>query len=168
MTKTRIITQSAMLLAMALAIQSLRIIIPLPPIATMLIIGTGVNLVLLVLAYRVSMTSAVLIGTILPIVAFMQGQLPQIIFCPAVAIANIILVCLAKRWRGRPAVWLAPAAKAGVLLGLSNLIAEGIGLPPAVRHTILMMMGAGQLITATIALILEKKLEKYIFCRKNC
>lgn len=168
MTKTHIITQSAMLLAIALVIQSLRIIVPLPPIATMLIIGTGVNLVLLVLAYRVSMTSAVVIGTILPIVAFMQGQLPQLIFCPAVAIANIIFVCLAKRWRERPAVWLAPAAKAGVLLGLSNLIAEGIGLPPAVRHTILLMMGVGQMITAMIALIIEKKLEKNIFYRKSC
>lgn len=167
MQKTRIITHSALLLAVALAIQSLRIIVPLPPIATMLIIGAGVNLVLLVLAYRVSMTSAMLIGAILPIVAFMQGQLPMVVFCPAVALANIIFVYYASRWQGQQTVWLAPMVKAGALLGMSYLIVEAVGFPPAVRSAILFMMGFGQLTTAMIALIIEKKLEKYIFCRKN-
>lgn len=167
MQKTRIITHSALLLAVALAVQSLRLAVPLPMSVSMLIVGTGINLVLLILAYHVCLRSAMLIGAILPIVAFMQGQLPMVVFCPAVALANIIFVYYARRWQGQQTVWLAPMVKAGALLGMSYLIVEAVGFPPAVRNALLFMMGFGQLTTAMIALIIEKKLEKYIFCRKN-
>lgn len=167
MTTTHIITRSALLLAIALSVQSLRVIVPVPPLVSMIVIGTGINLVLLILAYRVSIKSAALVSAILPVMAFFQGQLPMIVFCPAVAVGNIIFVCLALKWRGKQTVWLAPPAKAVVLFTLSYLIVETIGLPPAAGQAILVMMGAGQAITAMIALIIEKKLEKIIFYRKN-
>lgn len=167
MEKTRVITQSALLLAVALAVQSLRVVVPIPPMVSMLIVGTGVNLVLLILAHRVASVSAMVIGAVLPLVAFVQGQLPMFIFCPAVAFGNAIFIYWASRWQGQRAVWLAPLVKAGALLGMSYLIVEAVGFPPAMRGAILFMMGLGQLITALIALIIEKKLEKYIFCRKN-
>lgn len=168
MTKTRMMTESALLLSVVLVVQSLRVVVPLPPILSMLVIGTVVNLVLIVLAYRVSLVGAAVVGAILPVMAFLQGQLPMIVFCPAVAFANAIFVYLAVKWRGSSTVWIAPAVKAGVLFGLSYLIVEAVGLPSGVRRMILLMMGCGQLMTAMIALLLEKKIEKIIFCRKNC
>lgn len=168
MNKTRMITETALLLALALVLQSLRVIVPIAPPITMFVIGTGVNLILLVLAYRVSVIGAVIVGAILPVMAFLEGQLPMIVFCPAVIFANIVFVWLASKWRASRLVWLTPIIKAGILFGLSDLIVEAVGLPTGVRCAILFMMGIGQLITATGALLLEKKLEKYIFSGKNC
>ncbi len=168
MTDTRIVAQGALLLAVALCIQNLRFILPLPPFASMIIIGTGVNLMLLFLAHRVSLKGAVIASVALPVTAFLQGQLPLFIFCPAVAVANIIFVQLASRWHHEAKVWLAPLAKAGALYLMSWGIVQIAELPPAMTHTILFMMGIGQLVTASAAVFLEKKIENRIFYGKNC
>ncbi len=168
MTDTRTTAQCALLLAVALCIQSLRFILPLPPFASMLIIGTGINLMLLFLAHRVSVKGAVIASIALPVTAFFQGQLPLFVFCPAIAVANIIFVQIAARYHREAKIWLAPLCKAGTLYLMSWGIVKIAELPPAMTHTILFMMGFGQLITATVAIFLEKKIENRIFCRKNC
>lgn len=168
MNDTRTVALSALLLAAALCIQSLRLVLPLPPILSMFIIGTGVNLILLLLAYRVNPKGAIIASVALPVTAFLQGQLPLFVFCPAVAIANIIFVSLAARWRANRKVWLTPLFKAGALYLMSWGIVLVAEFPAPMTHTILFMMGFGQLITAIIALVLEKKIENRIFSGKNC
>ena len=168
MTDTRIIAQGALLLAVALCIQSLRFLLPLPPFASMIMIGTGVNLMLLFLAHRVSLKGAVLASVALPVTASLQGQLLLFVFCPAIAIANIIFVSVAIRWQTSRKIWFAPFCKAGALYLMSWGIVTIADLPPAMTHTILFMIGLGQLITASVALFLEKKIENRIFCGKNC
>ena len=168
MTDTRTVAQGALLLAVALCIQSLRFIMPLPPLLSMFIIGTGINLMLLLLAARVGVKGAVLASVALPVTAFFQGQLPLFVFCPAIAIANILFVILASRYHRQTKVWLAPCCKAGALYLMSWGIVEIADLPSQMTHTILFMMGFGQLITASAAIFLEKKIENRIFCQKNC
>lgn len=168
MTDTRIVAQGALLLAVALCIQSLRFILPLPPLVSMFIIGTGINLMLLLLVHRVGRKGAVLASVALPVTAFFQGQLPLFVFCPAIAVANIIFVIIASRYQGQIKVWLAPCCKAGALYLMSWGIVLIADLPPQMTHTILFMMGFGQLVTASIAIFLEKKIENRIFCQKNC
>lgn len=168
MTDTRIVAQGALLLSVALCIQSLRFILPLPPFVSMIIIGTGVNLMLLLLAHRVSLKGAVITSVALPVTACLQGQLPLFVFCPAIAVANIIFAVVASRYHREVRIWLAPFCKAGALYLMSWGIVLVAELPPAMTHTILFMMGLGQLITATIALFLEKKIENRIFYEKNC
>lgn len=163
---TRTVAQAALLLAAALCIQSLRLILPLPPLVSMFIIGTGINLMLLLLAFRVSAKGAVIASVALPVTAFLQGQLPLFVFCPAVAAANIIFVCAAYRWKADRRVWLAPLIKAGALYLMSWGIVEIAQLPRSMTHTILFMMGFAQLVTATIALFIEKKIENRIFPQK--
>lgn len=167
MTGTRIITQCALLLAAALCIQSLRFILPMPHAVSMILIGTGINFILL-LACRISLKGAVAISAALPVTAFFQGQLPIFVFCPAVAAANIIFVTAAHRWQADRRIWLAPILKAGALYLMSWGIVEIAELPRPMTHTILFMMGFAQLITTTLAIILEKKIKNRIFSRKNC
>ncbi len=168
MTDTRIVAQGALLLAVALCIQSLRFILPLPPLFSMFIIGTGINLMLLFLVHRVSVKGAVIASVALPVTAFFQGQLPIFVFCPAIAVANIIFVIVASRYHREMRIWLAPFCKAGALYLMSWGIVLVAELPPQMTHTILFMMGIGQLITASAAIFLEKKIENRIFCQKNC
>ncbi|MBO5245208.1 MAG: hypothetical protein J6B02_03820 [Selenomonadales bacterium] len=163
---TRIAAQSALLLAAALCIQSLRFLLPMPPTISMFLIGTGINLILL-LACRISLRSAVIISAALPITAFFQGQLPIFVFCPAAAIANIIFACAAYKWNEDRRIWLAPILKAGALYLMSWGIVEIAQLPRPMTHTILFMMGFAQLITATLAIFLEKKIKNRIFSVKN-
>lgn len=168
MTDTRIAAQSALLLAVALCIQSLRFILPLPPFASMFIIGTGINLMLLFFVHRVSLKGAVIASVALPVTAFFEGQLPLFVFCPAIAVANIIFAIVASRYHRQMRIWLAPLCKAGALYLMSWGIVLVAELPPQMTHTILFMMGFGQLITASAAIFLEKKIENRIFCQKNC
>ena len=168
MTDTRIVAQGALLLAVALCIQSIRFILPLPLLVTMFIVGTGINLILLLLVYRVGVKGAAIASVALPVTAFFQGQLPLFVFCPAIAAANIIFVMVASRYHRRIKVWLAPCCKAGVLYLMSRGIVEIADLPPQMTHTILFMMGFGQLITGILAIFLEKKIENRIFYQKNC
>ena len=168
MTDTRIVAQGALLLAVALCVQSLRFLLPLPPLLSMFIIGTGINLMLLLLAHRVGLKGAVLASVALPVTAFFEGQLPLFVFCPAIAVANIIFVMVASRYHRQARIWLAPLCKAGALYLMSRGIVSVADLPLGMTHTILFMMGFGQLVTATVAIFLEKKIENRIFCGKNC
>ena len=92
MTKTRKITETALLLALALCFQSLRYFPPLASLTGVFIIGSLVNLVLFVTVGRVGVWSAILISIVMPLMAVFQGHLVHIYLVPAVALGNCILV----------------------------------------------------------------------------
>jgi len=93
MSATRKITESALLIALAIVFQSLRYISPaiMGNLAGVFVIGSLVNLVIFVAIGRVGFGAAALISIITPLVAVFEGHLPNILLAPAVIIGNLII-----------------------------------------------------------------------------
>lgn len=110
------ITGTALLLAIALLSQSMRLIIPISPLVSLFLVGTLVSATLYIGTVRYGAKSGLLISWATPLVAFMQGFLPIILFIPIVAIGNSIYVCAIANIHGvRPklGVTVAVLGKAG-------------------------------------------------------
>jgi hypothetical protein len=116
----RLITRTALLLAVTLLFQYLRAFIPgTGTLISTLIIGSLVNLGLQVAAVIVGWRGSVVISVMTPIVAFLQGHLALPVLIPFVAAGNIVLVLafefMSRRMRrGKASTWLALAAAAGL------------------------------------------------------
>lgn len=83
------ITRTAILLAICLAFQSLRLVFPSIPT---LVVGSLVNLVLFITVATVGLTSGIMIAVITPVVAILQSFLPFPQMILVVAAGNIVLV----------------------------------------------------------------------------
>lgn len=91
----RILTQTAMMLAVTLVMQYLAGMLPIPAGAVRtLVIGTLVNLCLLVTAQMVGWKGSIVVSVLTPLVALWIGQLPVPHMFPIVAVANIAFVLL--------------------------------------------------------------------------
>ncbi len=92
-TKVKTLTRSAMLVAIALVFQNLRLLIG-TGIHTQFIIGSLVNLSLIVGVGLINIYAGIAVALITPIVAYLQLQLPPIFpyLIPIVALGNIIIV----------------------------------------------------------------------------
>ena len=158
MARTRVMVCAAMGLALALLAQSLRFFLPLPsgPLLQ-LVIGSLVNLAL-VLTVRFSgsiLTAGV--GFFLPLVAFLQGQLPLLPLVPVVGIGNTAFAALAGAilWKRR-FVWLTPFVKAALLYGGTQIVLCAIDLPDPAASSLSMAMGAPQVVTGLFGVVLAK------------
>ena len=80
--------RGAMLLAVGLVLQALRLVIPMPPMWTVFVVGTLVNMVLVLAARTVGLWPSVMIAVLLPVMAYFQGQLPLPFLIPVVAGGN--------------------------------------------------------------------------------
>ncbi len=99
---TRVITRSALLLALALAIQSVRM----PQFAT----GPLVNAILLIAVNTVSLPGAVLIGLCTPFIAFAMGIMPLAPVVPVIMTGNVVLVAVFAQLIKRPVLGIIAAA----------------------------------------------------------
>ena len=162
MTKT--LTCTAMGLALALLAQSLRFFLPLPPgAASQLLIGSLVNLAL-VLTVRLSRSQrAAGVGFVLPMVAFLQGQLPVLPLVPVVGLGNAVFAWLAgaRFWDSR-LVWLAPFVKAALLYGGARLVLRLVELPASAASALSLAMGAPQIVTGLLGVALAKTVARRI------
>lgn len=89
-TTLQFLTRTAMLLALAIIFQNLRYLIPAGPQST-LIIGSLVNLCIVVATGAVGIASGVIISLITPLVALLQAHLPHPFFAPVTAIGNMAI-----------------------------------------------------------------------------
>lgn len=90
--KSFFITRTAMLLALALAVQfSLLRLFPGNPVIVY-IVGSLINMILIIAALSTGVWSGAFIGIMTPLVAFTTGHLPFPVLIPFIAVANIILV----------------------------------------------------------------------------
>ena len=92
--ETKFLTRTAMLLALALIFQSIRLLpfMGLSAWYSPYVIGTLVNLCMIIAVGTVGLSAGVVIALATPIVAYFQGQIPFPIMMPVVAIGNILLV----------------------------------------------------------------------------
>ena len=88
------LVRGAILIALTVVLQSLRLFIPLPPMASMFCIGTLVNMMLAVTVRLAGLKPALLAVVLLPFFAYLQGQLPIPLLIPVVIGGNAVFVLI--------------------------------------------------------------------------
>lgn len=153
----------AMFLAVAFVFQSIRLIMPMiPGPVNMFLIGSLLNTVMVLSTWCTGSPWAAVIGILLPLGAFMQGQLPVVLMIPVVALGNAVYILLAGKFKQRKLVYISPLVKAALLYGGTWLVVNTIGLPVPVSGMILFMMSWPQIVTGAIGLFLANKVYKYL------
>lgn len=153
----------AMFLAVAFVFQSIRLIMPMiPGPVNMFLIGSLLNTVMVLSIWCTGSPWAAVIGILLPLGAFMQGQLLVVLMIPVVALGNAVYILLAGKFKQSKLVYASPLVKAVLLYGGTRLVVNTIGLPAPVSGMILFMMSWPQIVTGAIGLFLANKVYKYL------
>ena len=149
----RALTRAALCLAVAAIAQALRVLLPLPPVASMLLIGTVVNLCLCFAVWGSGVLYAGIICVLLPLFAFLQGHLPLLPMVAVVFLGNLVF-CLVvqqqKRWKHYV---FAPLLKAVTLWACTGIVCNLFRLPQQVKNVLQISMGIPQWTTALLGVI---------------
>lgn len=86
------LTRTAVLLALTVLFQSLRSIIPMPANVSQYVVGSLVNLSLIVAAVIVGVKGGLIISIAAPFIAFFQGFQQNLVMVPKIALGNIAIV----------------------------------------------------------------------------
>jgi len=165
--RVRMLVRGALLLALAVVVQQLRLILPLPTLMTTLLIGTVVNATLVLAARFAGLFTAVAMCLALPIIAFMQGHLPLVFLIPIVFIGNFILVILCNKWWRKPVFLIAPIAKASVMYLGAVFLFKIFAINAPMAKIILVVMSWPQLVTAFLGILLARFLEKRLSLKND-
>lgn len=152
-------TRGAVLIAVAVVLQSLRLVLPLPPMINMFLIGALVNMMLVVIVRSAGMLPAVAAAIILPILAYMQGQLPLLILVPLVMGGNSVYVYIADLlWH--KGTMLAPFAKTFCMFVGCMVVFKVFQVEDSLIFTIGTMFGWPQIVTGVAGIIFARTLLK--------
>lgn len=166
-TYLRTLARGSVLLTMAIVAQEIRLFLPLPPLLSIIVIGTMLNAIMVIAVRYASLTSAIIISAVLPLFAFMQGHVIIPLMIPVIFLGNLVLVLVCDKFWGKSIIILAPVLKTVTLYMLSRVLLSMLGLQNKVVDAILLGMGWPQLITAILGIILAMQLEKrLIFVKK--
>ena len=161
--QTQPLVRGALLLAIALVVQQLRLIIPLPVILMTLIIGTVVNCVLVLCRWTTSKAITVAVSFALPFVAAAQGHiLPPVI--PVIFMGNTLYALLSgqKDKSLYHLIIVAPAVKAFCMGAGLWLVLTITNMPPALRLHMVKAFIPIQWATGITGLVLAAGIEKRI------
>ena len=166
-TYLRTLARGSVLLTMAIVAQEIRLFLPLPPLLSIIVIGTMLNAIMVIAVRYASLTSAIIISAVLPLFAFMQGHVIIPLMRPVIFLGNFVLVLVCDKFWGKGIIIIAPVLKTVSLYMLSRALFSMLGLQNKVVDAILLGMGWPQLITAILGIILAMQLEKrLIFVKK--
>jgi hypothetical protein len=164
---TRVMARTALLLALTLLFQSLRLFIPLPPFFTTWIIGSLVNACLLIALETTGFFPAAVIAVSAPAAAYFQQLLPVPIFVLPVALANLLYVWLFRtalvwgRWQG---IAIAALGKTVFLYVVFAWLLSFIHIGAKLAAGLLFIMSWPQLVTTAaggvLATLVVKRLNK--------
>ena len=147
----------AMFLAIAFLLQSLRLLIPMSPgPVNLFFIGSLLNMVMALAIWRTQTRWAAVIGLLLPIGAFFQGQLPIALMMPVVAIGNAVFTLATGALGSGRRAYLAPFLKAAVLFVGTQLVLRIFDLPVPMAKMLTFMMSWPQIITGCLGILLAK------------
>ena len=159
----RQLVRGALLIAVALALQGLRLIVPLPlPVSTFLI-GTLVHMMLVLTLQPSGLKTALLLAFLLPLTAYVQGQVLLPFLIPVIWLGNFIFVLLVRQFKDSRKLSLSipPLAKACVMLLAAWAALSFLALPnPALRKTVMFAMSVPQLLTAVAGILLAEQVKK--------
>lgn len=158
---TKFISTTAVLLALTLIFQSLRLITPMPQLLNQYLIGSLVNLCLIVAAVIVGIKGGLVLAIVAPVVAYIQGFMPQFpIMIVLVALGNsalVIAVALISR-KNRIASYITGAVLKFVVLfiGVVRIAVPFLlaNAPDKVKGALSVQFSWPQLLTAIIGSIL--------------
>lgn len=149
------ITRTALLLAVTLLLQGLRLVIPVPPQISLFFIGSLVNACLVIAVLRTDLKAGSVIAVAAPVFAYLEGMLPLPFFIPVVAVGNLVYVVFiwALQQYGLRKLYIAAFLKAIVLFGGFSLLFALVQVPPKITHMILFAMSWPQIVTGIIGLV---------------
>ena len=135
--------------------QSIRLVVPLPGPVNMFFIGSLLNAVMILSIWQTRSYRACIIGLILPMGAFLQGQLPLVFLIPVIGLGNACFMAWVYRFRrSRAALFAGPLVKAGILYGGTNIVLAIVALPDVVGQTLSFMMSWPQVVTGCVGIVL--------------
>ena len=152
-TRHKILVRTAFLLAITLMFQSLRFIMPVPPIFSTFIIGSLVNACLLVALETAGLSGAIILAVMTPVIAYFQQLLLLPVFILPVAAANIIYISLFKAgniWGWWQGVGLAAVGKTIFLWAIFAWLLTFIAISPKLASALLFVMSWPQLVTSVL------------------
>lgn len=157
------LVRGALLVALALALQSLRLVLPMPQLLSTFIIGTLVHMMLVLTLQLSGLKTALLMAFLLPLTAYVQGQVLLPFLIPVIWLGNFIFVLLVRQFKDSRKLSLSipPLAKACVMLLAAWAALSFLALPnPALRKTVMFAMSVPQLLTAVAGILLAEQVKK--------
>lgn len=157
------LVRGALLVALALALQSLRLVLPIPQLLSTFIIGTLVHMMLVLTLQLSGLKTALLLAFLLPLTAYVQGQVLLPFLIPVIWLGNFIFVLLVRQFKDSRKLSLSipPLAKACVMLLAAWAALSFLALPnPALRKTVMFAMSVPQLLTAVAGILLAEQVKK--------
>lgn len=157
------LVRGALLVALALALQSLRLVLPMPQLLSTFIIGTLVHMMLVLTLQLGGLKTALLLAFLLPLTAYMQGQVLLPFLIPVIWLGNFIFVLLVRQFKGsrKLSLLMPPLAKACVMLLAAWVVVSFLALTnPALRKTVMFAMSVPQLLTAVAGILLAEQVKK--------
>ena len=157
------LVRGALLVALALALQSLRLVLPMPQLLSTFIIGTLVHMMLVLTLQLSGLKTALLLAFLLPLTAYVQGQVLLPFLIPVIWLGNFIFVMLVRQFKDSRKLSLSipPLAKACVMLLAAWAALSFLALPnPALRKTVMFAMSVPQLLTAVAGILLAEQVKK--------
>lgn len=157
------LVRGALLVALALALQSLRLVLPMPQLLSTFIIGTLVHMMLVLTLQLGGLKTALLLAFLLPLTAYVQGQVLLPFLIPVIWLGNFIFVLLVRQFKGsrKLSLCVPPLAKACVMLLVAWAALSFLALPnPALRKTVMFAMSVPQLLTAVAGILLAEQIKK--------
>lgn len=157
------LVRGALLVALVLALQSLRLVLPMPQLLSTFIIGTLVHMMLVLTLQLSGLKTALLLAFLLPLTAYVQGQVLLPFLIPVIWLGNFIFVLLVRQFKDSRNLSLSipPLAKACVMLLAAWAALSFLALPnPALRKTVMFAMSVPQLLTAVAGILLAEQVKK--------
>lgn len=157
------LVRGALLVALALALQSLRLVLPMPQLLSTFIIGTLVHMMLVLTLQLSGLKTALSLAFLLPLTAYVQGQVLLPFLIPVIWLGNFIFVLLVRQFKDSRKLSLSipPLAKACVMLLAAWAALSFLALPnPALRKTVMFAMSVPQLLTAVAGILLAEQVKK--------
>ena len=157
------LVRGALLVALALALQSLRLVLPMPQLLSTFIIGTLVHMMLVLTLQLSGLKTALLLAFLLPLTAYVLGQVLLPFLIPVIWLGNFIFVLLVRQFKDSRKLSLSipPLAKACVMLLAAWAALSFLALPnPALRKTVMFAMSVPQLLTAVAGILLAEQVKK--------
>lgn len=153
------LVRGALLVALALALQSLRLVLPMPQLLSTFIIGTLVHMMLVLTLQLGGLKTALLLAFLLPLTAYVQGQVLLPFLIPVIWLGNFIFVLLVRQFKDRRklSLLMPPLAKACVMLLAAWVVVSFLA---ALRKTIMFAMSVPQLLTAVAGILLAEQVKK--------
>jgi len=155
---TQKLTGTAMIAALMILFQSLRLLIPMPFFSSTLVIGSLVNACVLIVVLRYGWKNGFLLAFLAPAIASFQGMLLSPLFIFPIFVAQGLYLgafyfFYMKRWKF--IFLILPSLLKAICLYLSFLILfEFILFPDAVKEIILLTMSWPQIITGVVGTLL--------------